>query len=80
MKKLALILVLGLAGSLHAQRTDGVPVPPRQERCACYGGAADCLFGEAAECTVTCPPGQHCKCRGAYCVLGFPRPSLCQCV
>jgi hypothetical protein len=76
LKSLGCVLVLASASlSLHAQKErEREPVKP----CSCSAGEAECLFGYAAGCDVTCPD-RDCECSGAWCFLGFPRPSKCKC-
>jgi hypothetical protein len=74
-----ILLTLSLgSSSLDAQKPRGSDPPRGGKTCTCTGGEADCLFGYAAGCSITCP-GKQCSCQGAWCFLGFPRPSRCKC-
>lgn len=82
LRSLGFVVVLGCVGlSLHAQRGNQRPPPPDDDdRCYCLAEGAECLFGDANGCHVSCPDGLLCDCRGASCSFGFPRASRCRCV
>jgi hypothetical protein len=68
-------------GFVSAQGKRPVPMggPQDTERCTCVAEGANCLFGDAGGCSVSCPAG-NCDCNGASCRLGFPVGSHCRCV
>lgn len=76
LRSVGFVLVLALGSLSHAQRGGRPQEPPA--RCTCSAEGADCLFGSAGGCQVTCP-GSGCECLGAWCALGFPRPAICRC-
>ena len=83
LRSLGFALALGALGmGIHAQRglrnRDAPVVPDGTYTCTCQGGGADCLFGEAEGCSVSCTEA-FCDCRGASCVLGFPKSARCRC-
>ena len=76
--RVVFLVLLALSGLLEAQRTGPGPWLPDDQRCACWGEGADCLFGNASSCHIHCP-GDSCSCSGAYCRFGFPFGSNCHC-
>ena len=77
-RSLCFVLFFALASlSLHAQKRERSQDPP-SDACRCSAGEADCLFGYAAGCNVSCADAV-CLCEGAWCFFGFPRPSKCRC-
>ncbi len=75
---IALALAL-LSTQVGAQRRRASPVVQLPDGgCTCTAEGADCFFGEAGGCSVTCPEN-NCVCKGAYCTFGFPHASKCYC-
>ena len=68
--------VLSLATSAQ-RRALRPPELPQGDTCACFGEDADCPFGEAAGCAISCKG--LCECKGAKCFLGFPISAKCKC-
>ena len=74
---LGCVLALAFVPLATSAQREGSDDPPK-DVCRCTGDEAECLFGYAAGCEIECK-GRDCVCKGARCILGFPRPASCRC-